>query len=115
MKTDKKITVSLTERNYQKVVELAKENNVSFKLALNSLIDKGLTKKSNDFSELINFFKDNFIDSKKKEMFEILDRINKQKESINLLNNNFDELIKILTQPQQPAKKKLTDEYMFSK
>ncbi len=62
MKTDKKITVSLTERNYQKVSDFAKENGVSFKLALNSFIEKGFIKKSNDYAELINFFKENFSD-----------------------------------------------------
>lgn len=113
MKTDKKITVSLTERNYQKVVELAKENNVSFKLALNSLIGKGLTKKNNDYAELINFFKDNFIDKKAKEIFEMYSRIEKQKASIDDLNNNFNELIKILTTPVKEEPKKLTAEYMF--
>jgi hypothetical protein len=67
----KNVSLKMPDRTYEKLENYKKENNITMTQAIISLIEKGFIKKSNDYAELINFFKENFNDKHKDELLKI--------------------------------------------
>jgi hypothetical protein len=71
MKNKKELHILLSENLFNKLSDISKSNNLSLTKIIEIQLEKSFVKNKNDYDELITFFKSNFVDKDKSDLYEI--------------------------------------------